>query len=125
MRRGRERNPGKPSSDDVNVGEHVVSSLRSEQPRGRCIIGGKGCAAIASGRPGDENVRQRRERPCMEGIIREWRHLGGRPVEGERHRVQVIDSLTSEAMGKRGEGEETLMTKMITAQSTAQQIFGL
>ena len=56
---GGEGSTGSPSGDDVNVGEYIGDSERSDQQRGRGQTGGEDCGAVASGVPGTEGARWR------------------------------------------------------------------
>ena len=62
--RGSERNPGRPSDDDVGVSQYIGGSHRSNQQRGRGGADEKGRGNIATGMPGPESARRRRERPA-------------------------------------------------------------
>ena len=65
-----EHNPGNPSVDDVGIGRDIGGSHRGDQPRGRGGGNKEGLGAIATGMPGSESARRRRERSRVGDILR-------------------------------------------------------
>ena len=80
---GGERNPASPSVVDVGVGRDIGGSHRGDQPRGHGGVNEEGRRAIATGMPGPEGARRKRERSCMGdddaiSVEIQWRDDGAR-----------------------------------------------